>query len=707
MLCLLIGDFSTHELPAAEQPNARRPNILFLYTDDQAPWALGLSGHPHAKTPHMDRLIREGAYLVNTFVVTPVCSPSRASLMSSRYGSELGITDWIHPRREPELGLSPDVVTWPEVLQAGGYRTGLIGKWHLGVPERYHPTKNGFDSFMGFLTGGSVPQDPVLEIDGREKKFSGYTPDILTDQAVQFIEQNAAEPFLLCVHYRAPHARWLPVADDDWAPYENLNPEIPNPDYPRLDVDRVKRMTREYLASVSSVDRNVGRLLKLLDDRKLTDDTIVIFTSDHGYNMGHNGIWHKGNGHWVLTEPPPASDNIPRGQRPNMYDHSLRIPTGIRWPGVIEPGTVIGRTIGKLDFYPTIVAMAGLDPPAGETIRGRSFLPLLKGESIEWDDDFYAEYSTHHQSTTHMRAYRTPEWKLIRDFLNPGRDELYHLKDDPAERNNLIDSADPQVQQVRADLEERIFNQMREIKDPVLALTATDAADGGHPLSAEQRTKLNQAFDAQIERFTKQIAAEPNIEGHYSRRGDAYFFRSKFPEAVADYEKMVELNPALETSHWRRGIAYFYAGQYQKAARQFEIYHTFDDVDRENGIWRYLSQVKAYDLETARAGLLKYKKDDREPFPAVYQLFAGTLTGDEILAQIASADIDDTEREKRLFYAHLYIGLNHAVLGKRLLAQRHLREAVANTWAPEAGFGPHYMWHVGRVHFEQGVGSRE
>ena len=220
------------------------------------------------------------------------------------------------------------------------------------------------------------------------------------------------------------------------------------------------------------------------------------------------------------------------------------------------------------------------------------------------------------------------------------------------------------------------------------------------PLSAEKRAELSKELDASIARYSEQIKADPGNVGAYSRRGDACFFRGRFPEAVADYEKMVELNPDLDASHWRRGIAFFYAGRYRKAARQFEIYHSFDDVDRENGIWRFFSQARAYGMEKAREGLLKYKKDDREPFPSVYELFAGKTTPEKILAAIRSAGIDDAEREKRYFYAHLYIGLNAAIEKKPKEAARHLRHAVANTWGPKAGYGPRYMWHVGRVHYE-------
>ncbi len=448
---------------------AAPPNILFVFTDDQAPWALGASGNEQAITPHMDRLAREGAYLPNSFTVTPVCSPSRATLMTSRYGSELGITDWIHPKREPELGLDPARVTWPEVLQSSGYVTGLVGKWHLGVPDRFHPTRTGFDYFMGFREGGAATVNPTLEVSGEKKKLKGLTADLLTDDALRFLDRHRADRFLLCVHYRAPHTRWLPVADEDMAPYRDREMEIPNPDFPKLDGPRVRRMMREYLASVRSVDRNLGRILEKLDALELTDKTVVIFSSDHGYNMGHSGIWHKGNGHYVLTEAPPATKNIPRNQRPNMFDRSLRVPTIVRWPGVVAAGAKVERTVTNLDWYPTLVEIAEAELPPKETIRGRSFVPLLKGRApANWSDDVYAEYSTHHQSRTHMRMYRTPRWKLVRDFLNPDRDELYDLVRDPAEARNLLGSDSAEARAAIASLDARIRERMKAIGDPVL-----------------------------------------------------------------------------------------------------------------------------------------------------------------------------------------------------------------------------------------------
>ena len=459
---------------AACVPSSRadQPNILFIFTDDQAPWALGASGNSLARTPHMDRIAREGAYLPNAYTVTPVCSPSRASLMTSRYGTEVGITDWIHPGREAQLGLDPGLPGWPRQLQKAGDHTGLIGKWHLGRQDKQHPTRYGFDHFMGHRQGGWSPVNPTLEKDGKKRKFEGLTADVLANEALGFIRSHAksrtGKPFLLCWHTRAPHARWLPVAPEDMAPYKGVDVPIPNPDFPNLDVPRVKRMTREYLASVRSVDRNVGRMLKVLDELELSQSTIVVFSSDHGYSMGHNGIWHKGNGHWVLKPPPPAKPNIPRGQRPNMYDNSIKVPTMIRWPGVIKPGTVVTQTVSNLDWFPTILAMAGVKTRAAWKLRGRDITPLLRGQRpTNWDNTYYAQYSTHHQSRTHMRMISNGKWKLIRDFLNPTRDELYHLEEDPAEANNLIASKTPSVQEIVGELHGRLIARMQATGDTV------------------------------------------------------------------------------------------------------------------------------------------------------------------------------------------------------------------------------------------------
>lgn len=462
------------------QAQQERPNILFIYTDDQAPWALGASGDPNAHTPNLDRLVEEGAYLKNSFVTTPVCSPARASLMTSRYAGEYGIYDFIpqpgHRLYNPESdkGLNPESVTFAEVVQQAGYTTGLVGKWHLGDwtqtdDKKYHPTNHGFDYFMGLTGGGTSPDNPTLEKDETVREFEGLTTNILTDHALEFIEENTGGPFLLCLNYRAPHSRWLPVAEEDWALYEDMDPVLPNPGYPDLDIEKAKRKMREYLASASGVDRSVGRIMRRLEELGISENTIVIFTSDHGYNMGHNGIEHKGNGIWITKSLPPPTGHIPGKYRPNLYDNSLRVPAIVRWPGVIRPGTAIGEVTSSLDWYPTIVEMAGAELPEEEIIRGRSLLPLLKGEEVsEWDNSFFAEYSMVNYCKAYMRCYRTPQWKLVRDFLNPERDELYHIAKDPEENINLIHDCRAEVKAVIQELDEKLRARMAEINDPVL-----------------------------------------------------------------------------------------------------------------------------------------------------------------------------------------------------------------------------------------------
>jgi uncharacterized sulfatase len=467
-----------HAAPAA------RPNIVFIYTDDQAAWTLGCYGNPQAHTPHLDQLAAQGARLTNALVTTPVCSPARASLFTSRYGTEVGILDFIpHPGHKEytggngAIGLEARFVTFPTLLARAGYATALIGKWHLGdwtrdAQRRFHPTRHGFEYFTGLTGGGTTTVDPMIEKDGVERKFPGLTEDILTTEAISYLERRAdARPFLLFLGLRAPHGAYLPVAPEDEAPYRNLDPTLPNPDYPDLNVPDLKRRMREYLSSVTCIDRNVGRLRAALARLNVADNTIIIFSSDHGYNMGHNGIWHKGNGIWATKTLPPPRPNIAARYRPNLYDQSLRVPAIVHWPRVIPPRTVITETISSLDWYPTILAMAGVPLPAAVTVRGRDALPLLRGDRVpDWSNDFYAEYSMRIYCQTDMRTYRTAEWKLVRDFLNPDRDELYHLGVDPDESTNRIaETGDPAVRAAIAALDARIREQMRRHGDPLLA----------------------------------------------------------------------------------------------------------------------------------------------------------------------------------------------------------------------------------------------
>ncbi|WP_298860627.1 tetratricopeptide repeat protein [uncultured Gimesia sp.] len=218
--------------------------------------------------------------------------------------------------------------------------------------------------------------------------------------------------------------------------------------------------------------------------------------------------------------------------------------------------------------------------------------------------------------------------------------------------------------------------------------------------SAQEQALLKGKLEKQIAELTAQVKQNPDEISLYSRRGDANFFLGNFEAAVADYDKMLKLKPSIKASHWRRGIACYYARQYSEAAKQFESYHSFDNIDRENGIWRFFSQYRANGEKAARQGLLKYEKDDREPFPDIYRLFEEKITPEKILNNIQSAEISKEERSKRQFYAYLYIGLNESLHGRKADARLYLQKAVDNKWGPHAGFGPNYMWHTGRLELE-------
>jgi uncharacterized sulfatase len=432
-----------------------RPNIIFLYTDDQAQWALGAYGNADIKTPNLDRLAQRGAIFKSAFTITPVCSPSRAALMTSRLPSELGIADWIDPRNEPDLGLAPEAITWPELLKGFGYATMLAGKWHLGTRDEFHPTRQGFDVFFGFRDGSNRPIDPQLEVGGRVQELKGSLPELLVDAGMKFAEINRSRPFLLSIHFRAPHTPYAPVPEQDSAPYRGLDPAIPNT--PGLPCERVKQIHREYYASVSSVDRNIGRLLAKIDQLGLTSKTVVIFTSDHGYMIGQHGLWHKGNAVWLIDGK--------TGARPNMFDDAIRVPLLICWPGVIAPGTTITHVVSNLDLFPTILELAGLGVPANLSIRGRSLVPLLRGQVRGWDDTLFGQYDMHHSAIARMRMVRTPDWKLIRHFEPGGKNELYHLAGDPEELRNLADSEQPEHRSQCKALSRRLDEWMRAVGD--------------------------------------------------------------------------------------------------------------------------------------------------------------------------------------------------------------------------------------------------
>lgn len=418
--------------PAAAPPTlpSARLNVVSIVTDDQSSWSVGAYGSRDARTPVIDRLAREGVLFRNAFVTTPVCSPSRAGFLTGRYGSELGIRDWISPEEAAAgVGLPPGTPTWPRILQERGWRTALFGKWHLG--RRSHPTAFGIERFFGFLDGGNTPMDPTLEVEGREQALRGSLPDLLTDEAIRFVTESRERPFALLLHFREPHLPYGPVPEADAAAVRDVDPAVP--DAPGLDRAQVKTWTRDHLASIHSVDRNVGRLLDALERLGLAGRTVVLFTSDNGYNIGHHALHTKGNGYWVaggVAGPP----------RPNMFDTSLRVPLVVRGPG-LPRGRELTQMVTQLDTLPSLLGLLGVPLPPGLVQHGSDFAPLLRGEATPWRDTVFGEFDMHHYTLARMRMIRTERHKLVRYLGTSLQDELFDLAQDPGEQRNLYRAA--------------------------------------------------------------------------------------------------------------------------------------------------------------------------------------------------------------------------------------------------------------------------
>jgi uncharacterized sulfatase len=447
------------EWPSASAHYQQRFNLISIVTDDQAVWSVGAYGNRESRTPNMDRLAREGARFLNAFVTTPVCSPSRAGFLTGLYGTQVGITDYITPREAREgVGLPPSTTTWPEVLQRSGWRTGLFGKWHLGMQPPFHPSRQGFDHFFGSLAGSFAPMNPELEVNGKLIKLEGAGSNLVMDEALRFVEANQDRPFAALIHFREPHTPYGPMPEEDTKLYESLDPTIP--DWPGLDVAQVKQWYRHYYAAVHAVDRNIGRLLAKLDELKLAENTIVMFTSDHGYNIGHHGIHTKGNGMWI-------AGGVTGPKRPNMFDTSLRIPLIVRWPGAVRPGIEIAGTVIQLDTFASVLGMLGLPAPSDVKHNGADFSPLLRGRNVAtWRDTFFGQYDLHNLGLAYMRMIRTPEWKLVRHHFADGLDELYDLTNDPDERRNLYNAEKPRG--MRDTLQRRLTEWQQSVGDPLL-----------------------------------------------------------------------------------------------------------------------------------------------------------------------------------------------------------------------------------------------
>ncbi|MEF3304429.1 sulfatase family protein [Paenibacillus sp. GYB003] len=463
------------------EPKAgRRPNILFIMSDDHAAHAMSCYGSRINSTPNIDRIADGGMRLDNCFCTNSICTPSRASILTGTYNHINGVktlSDRLDGRQ----------LTVSKLLKQHGYQTAIIGKWHLGHGGDSDPT--GFD-FWSVLPGQGDYHDPAFIEMGERIAVSGYATDIITDKSIDWIAgRDKDKPFFLMCHHKAPHRPWIPDAKHAHL-YEEIDipePETFDDDYSnrasaaaaaemRIDRDLTKRdlktdppgrlegaalkswkyqrYIKDYLRCVASVDDNVGRLLDYLDEEGLADDTIVIYTSDQGFFLGDHGWYDKRF----------------------MYEESLRMPFVIRYPREIAPGSVSKRMVLNVDFAPMFLDYAGIAVP--ESMQGVSFRPILRGEHpAGWRTSMYYRYWMHlseHKVYAHY-GVRTEQYKLIyyyadalgtagsEDIPMPPEWELFDLKKDPYEMINVYD--DPDYARVAELLEQELYRLQDEVKD--------------------------------------------------------------------------------------------------------------------------------------------------------------------------------------------------------------------------------------------------
>ena len=403
---------STYMLSMGNGMAARKPNMVVLFADDSGYADFGFQEHARSDfknlTPHIDSIAKAGARFTNAYVTAAVCSPSRAGMMTGRYQERFGHETNLPPGTQS--GLPLEETFGVKRLREIGYKTGLIGKWHLGYPEAYHPNRRGYDEFFGLLQGSrsyyplkKITKDRVIQNNGTPTEEYGYVTDRLGQAACEFIEANKDHPFYLFVSFTAPHGP--------------LEPRKSSYDAQRIGhIEHDAR--RNYAGLVVAMDDNVGSILATIENFGLNDDTIVVFTNDNGGPGGKD-----------------STSNYPlRGHKGSLYEGGIRVPWAMAWPGVIEPGTVINSPVITMDLLPTLFQAAGESIEESWRLDGQSLMPL-----------FGASKGTFENRTLYWRchgiegpiALRQGKWKLLDRKTPDGSPELYDLSTDVGEKNNL------------------------------------------------------------------------------------------------------------------------------------------------------------------------------------------------------------------------------------------------------------------------------
>tara|TARA_R110002049_G_scaffold50370_1_gene142933 strand:+ start:20665 stop:22107 length:1443 start_codon:yes stop_codon:yes gene_type:complete len=457
---------SRAETPVA--PSLARPNFVVVLVDDLRWDEIGCMGHPFVRTPNIDRIANEGVRFRNAFCTTPLCSPVRACLLTGLHTHHHGILDNTD-RSEQSHSLN----TFPRMLQSEGYQTAYVGKWHMGNDDTPRP---GFDHWAG-LKGQGTSFDPMVNVNGQHKQFKGHTTDVLNELAVSFVHDanNArgvdAKPFCLYVAHKALHPELTQRADGSITD-PNASKFIPADRHRELYADdaiprrlnvldslngkpalqrKVRGLkplgqstgtsdetVRDRLRMLAAVDDGVGQLLDELERNGLLDDTVVVFTSDHGYWYGEHGL---------------------SVERRLAYEEGIRVPLLVRYPRAITAGSLVDAFALSIDLAPTVLELAKVDRSIA--LDGQSLVPLFGGTPpANWRTSFLIQYNTDtvfpRVHKMGYRAIRTAGWKYIQYRELDGMDELYNLRSDPYEMHNLIDqpSAKSEQKRLKAQLAE-------------------------------------------------------------------------------------------------------------------------------------------------------------------------------------------------------------------------------------------------------------
>jgi len=451
---------------------ATQPNVLLIITDDQGYGDLGFTGNPHVKTPVLDQLAQESIRLTN-YYVSPVCAPTRSSLMTGRYSLRTGV----HDTYNGGATMAPSEVTIAEMLKEADYRTGIFGKWHLGDNYPSRPNDQGFDESVIHLAGGmgqvgdfttyfqkdSSYFDPVLWHNGEQQSYQGYCSDIFAEQAIEFIENNQSEPFFCYLSFNAPHTP-LQVPDKYYQMYKDVDPtagfdnELPFPEMSEKD----KEDARKVYGMVTNIDDNLGKIFETLDELDIADNTMVIFMTDNGPQQRR----------YVAGM---------RGRKGSVFQGGVRVPLLMRYPNQFSESRDIETPTVHMDILPTLADLCEAQLPTNRKIDGKSWLPLLQGNEVSWADrPLFFYWSRKYPELYQNLALQQGGYKLVgQTSYNADITEfkLFNLTDDPYEQRNLVTDKPDLATELKQQMDQLFYEliQSPNLINPPAVIVGSDA----------------------------------------------------------------------------------------------------------------------------------------------------------------------------------------------------------------------------------------